>query len=104
MSMINDTGDEPRVDGQHLAALREPGSDALLSPEVRKRIEEIVRDWVDDGGAGETGGMSEQGQDPKPVDPAPAPDEGEDDREREERERRAGERDDDDTEGDPAGV
>lgn len=110
MSMINDT-EEPRVDGQHLGPLREPGSDQLLSPEVRAIIAEVIREW-EATHAGRTEGMSEQGQDPTPVDPAtPPPDKGDDEREREDRERdddrRAGDDGEDDggeSRGDPAGV
>ena len=43
-----DTEDEPRVDGQHLIAPREPGSDARLSEEVRERIAQVIADWHDD--------------------------------------------------------
>lgn len=43
---MTNTEDEPRVDGQHLQPLREPGSDDQLSPEVRERIAEIVRNWI----------------------------------------------------------
>lgn len=38
--------DEP-IDGSDLQPLDEPGSDELLSHEVRERIERIVRDYID---------------------------------------------------------
>lgn len=41
--------DESRMDGRQLVAPPvEPGSDALLSPEVRQKIAEIVQHWTED--------------------------------------------------------
>jgi hypothetical protein len=37
---------EDRVDGQHLQALTEPGSDDLLSADVKLRIQEVIAEWV----------------------------------------------------------
>lgn len=79
--------DEPRVDGQGLLPLTEPGSDAQLSERVRERIAQVVRDWVE--ARGQDGDMSDQTTDP--------PERPEDDRERERVEReRGGEREEDD--------
>lgn len=50
--------DEDRVDGRELRALSEPGSDDLLSDEVKARISEAIVDievGQDDDRAGERG-------------------------------------------------
>jgi hypothetical protein len=79
--------DEPRVDGKDLLPLTEPGSDELLSDEVRERIAQVVRDWV--AARGNNEGMSDQTVDPE------GPDESEhEQREREARERAEREEDD----------